>query len=64
MFKTFHWNVCWNVFKIHIQMLSDKYFDMIYKKWHENYNTCMVKHRPLMYNAKKTFEILRSEITF
>ena len=35
-------------------------------KWHEKLITCMVKHRPFMYNktVKKTFEILRSEITF
>ena len=35
-------------------------------KWHELLITCMVKHRPLMYNknVKKTFEVLRSEITF
>ena len=35
-------------------------------KWHDNLIKCMVKHRPLMYNrnVKKTFEILRSEITF
>ena len=33
---------------------------------HENFITCMVKHRSLMYNknVKKTFEIMRSEITF
>ena len=34
-------------------------------KWHDNSITCMVKHRPLMSKkVKKTFEILRSEITF
>ena len=34
-------------------------------KWHEYSIICIVKHRPLMYkNVKKTFEILRSEITF
>ena len=27
------------------------YVDMIYRtKWHDNFITCMVKHRPLMYN--------------
>ena len=51
---------------MHIQMLSDyKLISFIEIKWHENSITCMIKHRPLMYkNVKKTFEILRSEITF
>ena len=53
----------WNIFDIYIQMLSDnlsKYNGMILN------SPCIVKHRPLMYTKKceKTFEILRSEITF
>ena len=56
----------WNITNIHIQMLSDYTVILFIEiKWHENLITRMVKHRPLMYkNGKKTFEILRSEITF
>ena len=57
----------WNVFNIHLQMLSD--YTLIWFieiKWHGKLITCMVKHRPLMYKKKceNTFEILRSERTF
>ena len=45
----------WNVFDIHIQMLSDYMVDMFEEiKWHDNSITCMVKHRPSKYkNVKK-----------
>ena len=56
-----------NVFNIHIQMLSD--YTLIWfieTKLHDDLITCMVKLSPFMYLKKceKTFEILRSEITF
>ena len=48
-------------------MLSD--YTLIWfieTKWHENLITCMVEHRPKIIEkiCEKTFEILRSEMTF
>ena len=57
----------WNIFDIYIQLLPD--YTLIWfieTKWHRRLIIRIVKHRPKMYNknVKKTFETLRSEITF
>ena len=56
-----------NTFDIYIQLLPD--YTLIWfidTKLHKHLINRIVKHRPQMYNKneKKTFEILRSEITF
>ena len=44
----------WNVFNIHIQMMSDDTLLLFLKiKWLDNSITCMVKHGPLTYNNVK-----------